>query len=232
MLNDVLRLILFSEGIKPSGIFFQYFYLQSMKELPKILLSKKEIQLLREESFFRQKKIITGKIFDLLAESVQHIQSVKDFQKISFPPRTDSERGKITRGENYLGLPFLILDFPRLFSEQNFFAFRTMIWWGNHVSCTLVISGNEGKKAAARMIFNSSKLKKQGVYLCVSESPWQHHFGEDNFLLLKSLRKQEVIKIIKQQNFFKVARKIPVDAINNIPSFAAETFSIFAHYLL
>ena len=48
---------------------------------------------------------------------------------------------KISRGENYLGLPYLVLDYPRQFDSINIFAIRTMFWWGHFFSSTLQLAG-------------------------------------------------------------------------------------------
>jgi hypothetical protein len=50
--------------------------------------------------------------------------------------------GKISRGENYQLLPYIILDYPSYFSRNNIFAVRTMFWWGNFFSITLHLSGD------------------------------------------------------------------------------------------
>ncbi|MEO5675568.1 MAG: hypothetical protein ABIQ74_13075 [Chitinophagales bacterium] len=203
-----------------------------MKELSKILLSKKEVQLLAEDSFFHHKKNITEKIYHQLAACVTAIQEAPCFQKISYPPETDLVRGKITKGENYLGLPFIILDFPRLFSSEKIFAFRTMIWWGQHLSCTLVLDGSESQLAGKKLRENFSFLKKKETFLCINKSPWLHHFGTENFISLKSLQQKDADEFQLNQNFFKVARKIPVSSVNNMENFSAESFEIFSRLLL
>ena len=48
---------------------------------------------------------------------------------------------KISKGENYKGLPWLVLDYPRYFNKEDIFAIRTLFWWGNFFSITLHISG-------------------------------------------------------------------------------------------
>ncbi|HYV94968.1 MAG TPA: hypothetical protein VE978_24550 [Chitinophagales bacterium] len=193
-----------------------------------ILFSKKEIQLLKEESFFRTKRIITEKIFHQLSETVKAIQSTSSFKKIPFPKGTDISTGKITKGENYLGLPFIILDFPRLFSSERMFAFRTMVWWGNFASCTLLISGEQLSSAKENLLHHLSVLKRQEVSVCVNASPWLHHFENENFLSLHLLSKKETASILARQEFLKVARKIPVSQINRLPVFSAESFELFA----
>ena len=44
---------------------------------------------------------------------------------------------KISKGENYLGLPYIILDYPRYSDSEDLFFIRQMFWWGHFFSHTL-----------------------------------------------------------------------------------------------
>lgn len=203
-----------------------------MQEDSKILLSKDEIRVLREEAFFRVKRTVTEKFFHQLAETVQAIKSTSHFDKIHFPEGTDITTGKISKGENYLGLPFIILDFPRFFSQEKIFTFRTMIWWGNFASCTLMISDSVSSSAKRKFQKNFVAFKGKGIFLCVNESPWHHHFGKENFVALHSLSLKEAALILKKQEFLKVATKIPLNQINRLQKFSVESFEMFSKWLL
>jgi hypothetical protein len=194
--------------------------------------SKKEILVLKEESFFRTRKVITEKIFHQLSKTVSAIQATPSFKKIHFPKGTDITTGKISKGENYLGLPFIILDFPRLFSSEKIFAFRTMMWWGNFLSCTFLISGEQVSFLKKNLLSHLTALKRDDVFLCVNASSWLHHFESDNYLPLKLLSKKQVATILSNQEFVKVARKVPVSEINVLQKFSVESFEIFSTLLL
>ena len=203
-----------------------------MKEVSKILLSKEEILVLREEAFFHVKRRVTDKIFNQLAETVKAIQSTSYFHKIIFPEGTDTTTGKISKGENYLGLPFITLDFPRFFSQEKFLTFRTMIWWGNFVSGTLLVSDAAVPSVKQKFQKNFPALKEEGTFLCVNESPWHHHFGKENFIPLTSLTLKEVELILTKQEFLKVAMKLPLTQINRLQKFSSQSFERFSRLLL
>src|SRR5215468_1346228 len=112
-----------------------------MRQGSKIRLSPQELDTLKEKEFFFAKRIITEKIYYQLALLIEEAKSEHIFDDIDFPDGTDFITGKISKGENYLGLPFIMLDFPRFFSNTNMLAVRTMIWWGNFCSTTLLLSG-------------------------------------------------------------------------------------------
>ena len=153
---------------------------------PKLNLSKREKVLLSNAEIFYAKNEITQKIYAQLAMLVKRSLDKNVFAGIRFPAGTDAVTGKISKGENYLGLPYFMLDFPRFFSKDKILAIRTMIWWGKFYSNTLLIDGSL-VSAYRKKIFASKKLlEKHHVYWGVGESPWHHHFGEENMVLTKA----------------------------------------------
>lgn len=117
---------------------------------------------------------------------------------------------KISKGENYNGLPYLILDYPRNFSTQSIFAIRTMFWWGNFFSITLHLSGN-GKKEFLNKVTASYELLAQYHFsIGVNDDPWQHHFEETNYKLISELSKKDFISLCNDTAHIKIAAKWPV----------------------
>jgi hypothetical protein len=48
---------------------------------------------------------------------------------------------KLSKGEHYKGLPYRILDYPRLFSKEEVFACRTFFWWGHAFTFMIHLKG-------------------------------------------------------------------------------------------
>lgn len=198
-----------------------------MMQQPKLVLSEKELEVLGGQEFLLLKRSVTDKLLRELNEVKLAIKSSMAFAAIHFPEGTDTRAGKISRGENYLGLPYLVLDFPKLFSQKEVLAFRTMIWWGRLVSCTLlntVKDADEASGIAAKL----KGMKNKNVWICIHESPWHHHFGTDNYVKLESLRDEEVMAYLSRSGFLKLARKIPIRQISRMRTFAKETFELFS----
>ncbi len=126
---------------------------------------------------------------------------------------------KITKGENYNDLPYVILDYPSVFQKENIFAIRTMFWWGNFISVTLQLSGKY------RSYFEENIFKNVSAefYVCVNETQWQHHFNENNYKKYSTLTEDEII-IIKQKSFIKVALKYELHHWNMMQSLLPDGF--------
>jgi hypothetical protein len=202
-----------------------------MRQRSKIKLSKREREALSEHEFFSTKKIITQKIYQSLANIVEMVNERRIFSRTEFPKDTDSTTGKISKGENYLGLPFLILDFPRNFHPDSLFTIRTMIWWGNFLSSSLLLSGKEFSKRKQKVLDHYDFLSENNVGLCINNSPWHHHFEEDNFVSMKKLSCNKVEELLSEKIFLKLGRKIPIRKINQLEIFALESFEIYSKVL-
>ncbi len=124
---------------------------------------------------------------------------------------------KISKGENFRGLPYLILDFPRLFEKENIFAIRTLFWWGNFFSTTLHLSGSYKKGAENSILTTYPFLKKSKFHVCVNFSEWDHHFEKDNYVPVKGLSKSEFEKLVRDKGFIKLGQKIPVGKWHDVP---------------
>src|SRR5215467_3803243 len=107
----------------------------------KIQLSTFEMDLLNNSEWILTKNLVIKKAQRLLEEVQEtNLRHVKE-GSINFPKEVIGISPKISKGENYSGLPWLMLDFPRFFEKEKVFAIRTMFWWGNFFSTTLHLSG-------------------------------------------------------------------------------------------
>ena len=109
--------------------------------MTKNIFTSAELQTIHNTKFFSVKATATKKIEHLFADVRDAIKNEIENRNIIFPGEVDSINGKIFRGENYLGLPYLVLDYPKHFSKDSIHAFRTMFWWGNFFSFTMHLQG-------------------------------------------------------------------------------------------
>ena len=99
-------------------------------EETKIQFSPAEMELLCNKDIILTKNKVLGKIkrmFETLQEQCQTYilkqPALAQHEAFSFHP-------KISKGENYLGLPYLILDYPRCFQQQNNFSCKNYVLVG------------------------------------------------------------------------------------------------------
>jgi hypothetical protein len=205
-----------------------------------------ELHTIQNTKFFSIKASVTKKIEHLFADVRDAIKSEIKSNNIIFPPEVDSDNGKIFRGENYLGLPYLVLDYPKHFSKDSVFAFRTMFWWGNFFSFTLHLQGRaleEWRRNKALLAYPNpppkgglsdlilspceADMRGSDVYICVNNSPWQYHYKKDNYLPINKLSKLEINKSLMEDKFIKLSRQLPFKEHKKLVGFAKESFMRF-----
>ena len=124
--------------------------------------------------------------------------------EISLPEGTAS--AKISRGENYKGFPWMMLDHPRYFSGAETMAIRSFFWWGHYFSISLQLSGLPKEKAKPRILENFKELRKANYYLCVHKNPWQHDLGKPYYRSLKKMTEDEFHELITTKEFIKLSK--------------------------
>jgi hypothetical protein len=195
-----------------------------MNPFSKLTLSDDEQQLVTNTEWILTKRRVIDKVDALLgAVSVQQ-QAVIAQQKKWLPDAVVNSSPKIAKGENYLGLPYLLLDYPRCFNSDDIFAVRSMFWWGNFFSITLHLSGKYKTMFQQNIIENIAAVK-QDVFICVHESQWQHHFEADNYIGIQKLPADELRKTMIEKPFIKLAIKFPLQLWNDIPLLLDKAFA-------
>jgi hypothetical protein len=112
-----------------------------MNTSTKIHLSILETELIQNKEWILTKRKIIEKVYLLFGSTHDSYKEILKNEQLLPEPHYKNITGKISKGENYHGLPYVILDYPALFSKEDIFAVRTMFWWGNFFSISLHLSG-------------------------------------------------------------------------------------------
>jgi len=171
----------------------------------KIHFSEHELELYTDTSLILTKNAILQKL-KLFLEELQLRQQNIIHNFAFIPGEVLKISPKVSKGENYKGLPWLVLDYPRYFKPGNIFAIRTLFWWGNFFSTTLHLSGMYKKKFGEKILSFPDKPGSDNFFICISEDQWQHHFEISNYLPLKEISAAEIEKI-KARSFIKLGKK-------------------------
>lgn len=187
----------------------------------KIQFSQNELNLATDKAFILTKNRIIEKVyhlFGLLANKYVNIsEDVLPLEVLSNPP-------KISRGENYNELPYVMLDYPRLFSKDDVFAIRTMFWWGNELSFTLHLKGKYKDQYQGKLL-HLHQNKKQTWYLQLSENEWLHHKAQHTHEAITNLTLPVIQKYWSELNFLKIASFHPLQDWNNAVNIFVNDFT-------
>ena len=183
-------------------------------EEAKIQLSAAEMALVCDAELILTKNRIMEKAKALLAglqHQMQGAQVAAPFATV--PP-------KIARGENHGGLPYLMLDYPRLFGQEDIFAIRTFFWWGRFFSSTLHLSGVWKNELANRISESYPHLAQRGYFVQTGPDPWAHHFDGGNYQPVKAFTATGFAELVHSRPHIKIAAWWPLQswphAANNL----------------
>jgi hypothetical protein len=152
------------------------------------------------------------------------MQDYIESNQLLLPAVVTQSSPKISKGENYLGLPYVMLDYPRYFKSNDTLAIRTFFWWGNFFSISLHLSGAMKSTAILFLKSNFEWMQQNNYYLCIHSDPWEHHYEADNFRLLKNYSAVEFEAMIQQKDFVKISISISLDQWNSVPAFLEQHF--------
>lgn len=185
------------------------------------MFTDRELSCLQDTYFLRTKATAMQKVQQLLQQTLDDLQQRVVAHSRTYPEGVQTQAGKLSRGENYRGFPYLVLDYPRKFSQDDVFALRTMFWWGHFYSVTFQLGGTSWGRYRPAAQRNLLRLSGTSVWLGVNNDPWQHHRQPDNYRPLDALSAKEQQNQLAEVNFLKLARFLPVDAWELLPQAAS-----------
>lgn len=172
-----------------------------------------------DADFLLRKNRIIEKVFLLFGALQKAMEAEPAIAGLQLP---EGQPAKISKGEQYQGLPYVVLDYPRQFGRDDIFACRSFFWWGRFFSITLHLAGASLDAYRARLAGLQQQLGNWHV--CVQENPWEHHFEADNYRAAGSLSGGEWEGLM-QGAFVKLARKYALEDWENIISNAVADYT-------
>jgi hypothetical protein len=192
----------------------------------KIQFLPAEMELVSSPDIILTKNAILQKIKSFLEELLPKQHAILQEYSSHLPEEPLRISPKISRGENYKGLPWLVLDNPRYFQHNNIFAIRTMFWWGNFFSITLHLSGNNKTELLKTIAGHFSLLGENDFYIYTGEKEWEHDMDPNSYKRISSLNKDELENVITENSFLKLAVKFPIDSLEAIEDKLLRNFEL------
>lgn len=188
-----------------------------------IKLGDGEFSVLSDTHFLLTKRAITAKARKLL--SLTYLSLSEEIRKMpaDLPEGASLKNAKVSRGENYRGLPYFVLDCPKLLTTTSIFSLRTMLWWGHEFSTTLHLQGEALDQYRERLIQSSSSQLFSKFYICVNDTPWEYHFGTDNYVSCSRMQ-GKLKEFIHRATFIKLATRWDLQEWDRTPDHVVHTW--------
>ncbi|MEO5998697.1 MAG: hypothetical protein ABIN89_18180 [Chitinophagaceae bacterium] len=199
-------------------------------EKTKIQLSTDELLLMQNSDWILTKNSVIEKISQGLGSLVLNMQ--RELVAASLIEETIIlSSPKISRGEKYQGLPYVMLDYPRLFGREDILAIRTLFWWGNYCSITLHVKGGHQELISARIISDHYQLGQNSFYISFSGNEWNHNMASDDYKTISTISQQELGKILSGTGFLKLTAKVEIGPWDEMEKRLFELFLRLAEFI-
>ncbi len=172
--------------------------------------SEEELDFVANQDLLLIKNRIISKLETLF--TALEIQLRPKVQEYAWPKGCNTTNGKISRGENYNGLPYMVLDYPRYKNKDAYFLYRLLFFWGQGFQAQLHL-----KDAELIQKFQShvpkTLLQQKPLYLNTSISEeWNHQTDSPSTVALQSIAQLQKTEL----PFIKITKPFPLHAVEEV----------------
>jgi hypothetical protein len=190
---------------------------------PDFHLTPEESVLVTNSSWLITKQRVVGKVYGLFGALSDKFSGILADYNEFIPAEITGVSPKIYKGEMYRQLPYVMLDNPRFFNQEDVFAIRAFFWWGNHFSLHLLLSGKYRMQFEASLRSHLTQGALDRWYFGVSEDPWEHHFEEDNYQQIQHLKNHSTMETAGP--YLKIANMHPLDEWKDAYSYYIDSYT-------
>ncbi len=153
------------------------------KNFAKVQLSAEEMRLVRDATWILTKNSVMGKVIAMFGELSGEIRvgGAHRVAPIRRAPSSGGTEPKISKGENYKGLPWVMLDYPRLFGKEDILAVRIFFLWGHAFSITLHLKGTYRERLLPGIRRRWVELAAAGFEYSISDDEWAHEHTAETY---------------------------------------------------
>jgi hypothetical protein len=195
---------------------------------PSIELTPDEVSLLADVQFFRQKAVIMAKIRGMLVETHGALKNELAGKSLAAPPGFNPNTHQLVKGEHLEDCPYQYLDYPKHFDGVNKWTFRTLLWWGHHLCCALLLEGEGIRQYKKQVVDRFHRLAGRDLELSLAPTLWEWKRGEGYTLPITHDRKAQIAAVLAERSFMKIVRCVPLTdprvRAGDVPRLTCETF--------
>jgi len=176
-----------------------------------ILFTADELRLVADEQFFRDKARIMKKVRGTLDALYTGLKEELHGIGLLAPPGFNPAAHQFVKGEHLEDFPYQYLDFFKHFEGDNKFTFRSLFWWGHHYAFALILDGEGLSQYKKNLVNHYDKIADKGLSLCLGGTLWEWKRGEGYTMELTWDRKVDLVALLSNRSFLKLARFVPCD---------------------
>ena len=196
------------------------------EQATKVALSPFELELVSNVDWIHAKNSILLKTAEIMGDVANHLQSAYR-QPNQCMPAWLKQSPKISRGEVYEELPWLMLDYPREFQREDWLAIRHFFSWGRGFTVSLLLRGKYVDRALDCWKSHWMLWRELGFTQVVIDDPWKHRADPAYETSLAALSFEKAEEIVRQHGFIQIRKHLPVQNWAGAYAFMMETHQVF-----
>ncbi len=197
----------------------------------KVQFSPDELRIIQSSQLLLTKQSATRKIGQLLELTRLEIDRFINSADLPWHQVVNWQGPKISRGENYKGLPYQVLDHPRYFHRKDILAFRVLCWWGHYFCHSLHISGRFLEVNKTRYMEKVKQLKAEELYIGINSNPWNYEINKENYTEINDLTHHDITDIIDRTGHLKISSPFSLEKWHDLPVTTVERFRLFSRIM-
>lgn len=131
---------------------------------------------------------------------------------------------KLSKGEQYKGLPYRILDYPRIFNKDDVFACRTFFWWGHTFTFMIHLKGIYQQHYGNALLEAAYPDSKVEWRIALNGEEWEH--DAMSYPTLHSGPLEQWTNSLEQAPFMKLYYPIPLSDWEILPEKIGEAYRL------
>lgn len=200
-----------------------------MAQNTKIIPTNAELEIASNTNFFDVKRELTAKIVLALEQFGEQL-----LQEIIIPvfQKQGIERAglKVSKGENFKGYPYIVLDCPRLYSTDTEVICRTIFRWGHGWSLHFIVQGKRLARINHSLPVFLASLSTDWL-LYTGENIWEQDVDSIHYIPTPSMSETALSQTINRQEFFKIATQTNLSDAVEWPPFPQQTYQVLFNLL-
>jgi len=189
-------------------------------------LSAEEMQLVSNREWILTKHRIIEKVYGLFGSLSAQMQLYLQEHPHILPAQVLQLPPKISKGEQYKALPYVVLDYPRLFSKEDVFAIRSFFWWGHYFSITLHLKGKFHRQYHKKITDAVADKRLQDFYFSFSGNEFSFNLPGRNYFFYDGASHYPGAAA-GQEPFLKISYKISFEHWDTAEQRLKEAFERF-----
>jgi hypothetical protein len=193
----------------------------------KLQLSADEMNLATNKDIILTKQRVVKKVCELMGILSVQMQDHLGGTNFLLAPEIVNSSSKISKGEQYQQMPYVVLDYPRIFSKEHVFAIRIFFWWGHYFSSTLHLKGkyHHQYKQAISMAIGKGWLNN--YQLAVEGNEFNFDLRQGQYEKIEDSQLSSVTEKF-ERSFVKISHSYAITEWDKLP---AILFGDFSKYL-